>query len=221
MSVRDIYEKRTVRNLAKILEVGNGESTTKGPIPPPSQSHTGLVFTTILQSVFLFLSLILVTYVQYGIVYVALPMLIDVLDELVVLVLLPWMFAALLLIRLPLSVLLAVMVKWCLIGKYKPGRHNVWGSMYLSHWISSQFVQLIPWETIQGTEFQSMVYRALGAKVGRDVCLGNPLSGGWDLVTIGDEVTFERDSLLKPISFANKEMILERCELRDGVNLQV
>ena len=50
--------------------------------------------------------------------------------------------------------------------------------MYCRHWISSKFVKFIPWASIQGTEFQSMVYRALGAKVGKDVRLGKPIDGG-------------------------------------------
>ena len=43
------------------------------------------------------------------------------LTHLIVLVLLPWIFAVLMLVRIPLFVFLAVVVKKCLIGKYKPG----------------------------------------------------------------------------------------------------
>ena len=36
-----------------------------------------------------------------------------------------------------------ILAKWVIIGRYKPGRYPLWGSMYLRWWLVEQVTNLI------------------------------------------------------------------------------
>ena len=92
----------------------------------------------------------------------------------------------------PLAVALSVAVKRTLVGRYRAGHVPVWGAFYLRHWIVLRTLRLVPWRLLEGTEFQLVALRALGARIGRRVHLHRGvdlLHGGWDLLDIDDDVT--------------------------------
>lgn len=51
--------------------------------PPPSKGYTGLVLTTVVQCLFLFIAFMIGTYIGYGLFYVVLPILFDKLDGII------------------------------------------------------------------------------------------------------------------------------------------
>jgi len=86
----------------------------------------------------------------------------------------------------PSWLLLSITVKWLVIGRYKSGRYPLWGWYYLRWWLVSRF-QALSWsEMFVGTPLMSIYYRAMGAKVGRNCTLSTALCTAFDLVTIGE-----------------------------------
>jgi len=84
--------------------------------------------------------------------------------------------------------LVAVLAKWTVIGRYKAGAHQLWGSYYLRWWIVDQTLQVCGRGVFRHSG-RSLIwyYRLLGAKIGRDVSI-HPSArfAEHDLLTIGD-----------------------------------
>jgi hypothetical protein len=93
-------------------------------------------------------------------------------------------------VYLPMSLLVAVLTRWILIGRYKPGRHQICHGFYLRNRIVASTVKLIPWSLLELTCLQPISLRALGATTGRRVHFDKGVkfdNGGWDLLQIGDD----------------------------------
>ncbi|MDT5034430.1 MAG: hypothetical protein QOC94_4601, partial [Actinoplanes sp.] len=124
----------------------------------------------------------------------------------------------------PAALSVAVLAKRVLIGRYRPIRVPVWSGLYVRMWIVQQLVRLVPWNTIAGTEFHSAALRLLGARVGRRVHLhrGVDLSrGGWDLLTIGDDVTVGQDAAIRLVTLSEGHVEVGPVVLADGATLDV
>ena len=105
-----------------------------------------------------------------------------------------------------LYVALCILTKWCVIGKFTAGPRNRSEWNIFKHWLMSQ---LLPGKELGGVahligshyEGISLVYRMLGAKVGRHVYW--PGSGietcEYDLLEIGDDVTFGSRSIVMAV----------------------
>ncbi|MFT7577533.1 MAG: non-ribosomal peptide synthetase-like protein [Alphaproteobacteria bacterium] len=94
----------------------------------------------------------------------------------------------------PSMLLLSIVIKWTVIGRYKPGRYPVWGTYYLRWWIVSRF-QALSWSSLFiGTPLMSIYYRAMGAKIGRNVTLCTPHCTAFDVVTVGDGASIGLES---------------------------
>src|SRR5205814_1323021 len=85
------------------------------------------------------------------------------------LLLLPPLGITALLVWTPLSLAITSLVKRLLIGRYRPARVPIWGSLYLRDWIVCSVARLIPWWLLEGTVLTSAALRALGACIGRRV----------------------------------------------------
>jgi len=102
------------------------------------------------------------------------------------------------------------------------GTFPVYGQVYLRHWICHQANGWLDWEMLQGTEFFSIAMRWLGATVGKNVYVNEPRelgAGGWDLLTIGDNVTFQVGSYVRISEFADHNMTLGPVTIDAGSTL--
>jgi non-ribosomal peptide synthetase-like protein len=118
----------------------------------------------------------------------------------------------------------AVLAKKLLIGRYRAGRHQVWGSFYVRNWMVRQAVRLVPWWAIEGTIFQHVILRRLGARIGKRVHIHRGVNfahGGWDLLEIGDDVTLGRDVSLRLINLEEGEEVVGPITLGHGCTLDV
>lgn len=61
--------------------------------------------------------------------------------------------------------LLAIVLKWTLIGRFKVGKYPLWGSFYYRWWIVTRVIDLLPTTFMRGTFMITWFYRMLGAKV--------------------------------------------------------
>ncbi|KAK7062500.1 peroxisomal-coenzyme a synthetase [Favolaschia claudopus] len=87
-----------------------------------------------------------------------------------------------------ISPISAIIFKWLVIGRYKPGTYRVWSTYYLRYWIVNQALR------ISGRGLFSMhpsleilYYRLLGARIGKGVKIDKQARlGEYDLLTFED-----------------------------------
>jgi non-ribosomal peptide synthetase-like protein len=200
ITVRDIYEYRTIRRLAHYLQsMGIGtESPEKAPADPMPLTDRGSVsgprrwLCASLQAVALL--------VYHGVI--AAPGIFLLLTSTMVFdgQLEPWDAAkAISIVSFlvwPCWLALSIALKWIVIGRYKPGRYPVWGGYYFRWWLVSRF-QGLSWSGMfVGTPLMSLYYRAMGAKVGRNSTICTPLCTAFDVVSIGENTSIGAETQL-------------------------
>jgi non-ribosomal peptide synthetase-like protein len=222
MTVRDLYETRTVAGLARRARAAVGAQAVNADESESSQGHP--VIATIWQTLWLLLGLVIGSAAAYFAAFAALPWLIQRLGLIPFLLLGPFLLFAGLVIYTPLSVLLSAAVKKALIGRYRPLRAPVWGSFYVRNWMVQQTVRIIPWPLLEGTVFQQSALRALGAHIGKRVHFHrgvNLLQGGWDLLDIGDDVTISQDASLRLVDFDDGQVVVGAIKIGAGSTIDI
>lgn len=84
--------------------------------------------------------------------------------------------------------LLILITKWVVLGRYRPGSYRLYSRAFLTWWLMRKVITLarsIIW-IFDETPLTPMWYRLLGAKIGRGVTMENAEILEPDLVTIGD-----------------------------------
>jgi non-ribosomal peptide synthetase-like protein len=189
ISVRDFYDHRTVRRLAEALEVrcaGQQQQSADDEVEPrPTKRVNALTRWTVaaLQAVSIF--------AYYGIVAAPLAFVV-VMATAVVDGEIAWPDAASILTVFgfaiwPTMVLFTIALKWVVLGRLKPGRYPIWSFYYFRWWLVTCFQPLSWAEMFSGTPLMSLYWRAMGAKIGRNVTLSTSLCGAFDVVSIGQE----------------------------------
>ncbi len=91
-----------------------------------------------------------------------------------------------------------ILVKWVLVGRWKPRQIRVWSLAYVRFWIVKTLVQRnLLVLVFVGSPLYSLYLRALGAKVGRGVAIfSRTVPVCTDLLTIGDGTVIRKDSHL-------------------------
>ncbi len=84
------------------------------------------------------------------------------------------------------TIFLTIIVKWLVIGRTKPGRYPLWGVYYFRLWFVQRIGALAHMKWFQGSPILPLYLRAMGAKIGKDVVLGDLDIGAFDLLDIGD-----------------------------------
>jgi non-ribosomal peptide synthetase-like protein len=222
LTVRDVYEARTVAELALRAGAATGNGTVPEDEPPRAVGRP--MFATLVQSVWLAKSLLVNTIAAYVAAFVLLPALTATLGLVPLLLLAPLLILAALAAYVPLSVALAVAVKKLLIGRYEAVRAPVWGGFHLRNWIVQQTVKTVPWSVLEGTEFHNAALRALGARIGRRVHLHRGVhlrQGGWDLLDIGDDVTIGQDASIRLVELDDGQIVVGPVTIGSGCTLDV
>ncbi|KAJ3868476.1 acetyl-CoA synthetase-like protein [Lentinula novae-zelandiae] len=82
----------------------------------------------------------------------------------------------------------AIVCKWIVIGKYKPGNHRMWSFYYLRWWLVNQsLVSAGRGIFAMHPELNKLYYRLLGAHIGKDVSISKHAHlGEFDLLTLED-----------------------------------
>jgi non-ribosomal peptide synthetase-like protein len=129
------------------------------------------------------------------------------------------------LVTTPLMLYLTIAVKWLLLGRIKPGEHRLWGWYYLRFWFVRALVRAAPVPYLDGTPLINAYYRMMGAKIGKNVFIGEHSLSSFDTLSVGDNtsigvdttidgVTVE-DGLLKitPVTIGGDCYVGNRCAL--------
>ena len=69
----------------------------------------------------------------------------------------------------PLMLLTAIVVKWLVIGRYRPGAYPLWGGYFLRWWFVTAIQSAVPVAYLTGTPLLNIYFRLMGAKIGRNV----------------------------------------------------
>ena len=81
---------------------------------------------------------------------------------------------------------------------------------------------MVPWGTLAGTELTNVVLRALGARIGRKVHIARGvefISGGWDLLEIGNHVSIGQDAALRMTDLSHGQVIVGSVIIGEGATL--
>jgi non-ribosomal peptide synthetase-like protein len=103
----------------------------------------------------------------------------------------------------------AIVGKWLIIGRMKPGRYPLWGFMYYRWWLADRLIESAPSYMLSGSSLYNWWLRSLGAKIGRDVIIGSMTLRAPDLLNIGDGT-----SIGNAVNFENARV--EHGELHIG-----
>jgi non-ribosomal peptide synthetase-like protein len=218
LTVRDIYESRTIAGIASRLP----QSATAAPHPngavanavvdaePGVRVSPHAAWGAAAQVALLAAALLVVVNVAWLVGFKLVPAVASTVGITMFVLLLPTLVLAAALAWTIVAALLTVAAKRLLIGRYAAGRHPYLGSMYVRHWIVSQFARSLPWDLLESTGLRALLLRALGARIGSDVHLHRGVAlhhGGWDLLEIGDGAALGRDVSLGLVSYDRQQLV--------------
>ncbi|MFN8063025.1 MAG: amino acid adenylation domain-containing protein [Vicinamibacterales bacterium] len=210
VAVRDVYDAPTIASLAGLLR-GRPRETAASPAAVTRPSGARPLLVTLAQASWLCLGLVVGGLLAYWTTFDALPFASEELGLVHFLLVAPALFFGGALVYAAAAIALAVVVKWTVIGRYRPGREPIWGTYYLRHWIVHQTARLIPWDLLGGTVLQHAALRALGARVGRRVHIGRGVNlalGGWDLLELGDEASIGQDAMIRLVDYERGAIVV-------------
>lgn len=113
----------------------------------------------------------------------------------------------------PIMLLIAIIMKWVLLGKLQPGRHRLWGWWFLRWWLVKKVTEFVPMYPLYGTVFLNWYFKALGVKIGSNVYIGSTNIFGNDLISIGDDSSINADAQLEAIRVVQGWIILGRISI--------
>ncbi len=201
VSIKDVYEHRTLAGLASSLTVGSATAgsapvetapATPDPVPlpraTPATRRQYLLCGGIQLAIFCAYAYVIGIVFEKGLTLVwAAHGLLGTYARSVA-----WGAAVLV-----TTAALPIIVKWVLVGRWKAGEVAVWSPAYIRFWLVRTLVIANPLVLFAGSPLYSLYLRALGAKVGRDVVVFSrhaPVCT--DLLTIGDGTVIEKDTYL-------------------------
>jgi non-ribosomal peptide synthetase-like protein len=112
-----------------------------------------------------------------------------------------------------ITVILAIAVKWIVIGRFKPGRYPIWGVYFFRWWLVQRMLTLTHIKWFQGSPLMRIYLRVLGVKVGQDANISELEIGALDLVSIGEGTTIGARANLSNVTFIGAEMIIGPIEI--------
>ena len=92
---------------------------------------------------------------------------------------------------------LPILLKWLLVGRWRPREIRVWSLAYVRFWIVRTLVQRNPLVMFVGSPLYSFYLRALGARIGRGaIVLSRNVPVCTDLISIGAGTVVRKDAFL-------------------------
>jgi len=227
LDVRDVYEARTVAALAERARGATRAAVEADEAPQPAPvtwTMPKVIGATVTQALWLLRRLVMSSVVAWFVAFKLFPFLVETLGLTQLLLLAAPIAVLVIALYAPLSVAMAVLTKRMVIGRYTAGRFDAWSSTHVRNWMVQQMVKSIPWWLLEGTEFQLMALRALGAKIGKRVHIHRGVDlrhGGWDLLDIGDDVSLGQNASLRLVELEQGQIVFAPITLGDRVTLEV
>jgi non-ribosomal peptide synthetase-like protein len=223
VTVSDIYDTRTVRELARASHaLVEGGLARPAELDQPRVGTVRPVLANVVQLAWLGAELCVSGWVGWLVVFRVLPLVYGLLGPVGFVLAAPLLGVVGLAVYIPVAAGFAIIVKRLLIGRYRPIRAPVWSGWYLRHWIVVATVRLIPWPMLAGSGLQKTILRALGARIGRGVHIHRGVDlarGGWDLLDIGDHVAIGQDAMVGLADLDRGDVVIGPIALEQGATL--
>jgi non-ribosomal peptide synthetase-like protein len=95
-----------------------------------------------------------------------------------------------------ISMILPVLMKWVLIGKWKKEKIPIWSLKYFRFWVVKLLIQNNPMVLFKGLPIYNWYLRLLGAKIGKHAVIYSKfVPVCTDLIDIGDNTILRKDSI--------------------------
>ena len=122
-----------------------------------------------------------------------------------------------------LGTLATVLLKWSIIGKYKPARKPLWSNYVwrseLITGIYENFLVLFFLNLLTGTPFIKYPLRMLGCKIGKKACLFTTQITEFDLIKMGDNVAVNDNCTLQTHLFEDRVMKMSHVDIGNGSSI--
>jgi non-ribosomal peptide synthetase-like protein len=211
LSILDVYHHPTIAGLAAAMDERRSREEAPTPAPAGAARFSTLGYTLCCIAQLPCLYLVLGLYsLQWLAPYLVYSWMIA--DGHAVAASLLWSVGALVALP-PAMLVINVAAKWLLIGRYKPGRHRLWGWFYLRWWLAERIASLAPTGFLAGTPVLPAYLRLLGARIGLEVYLGSDDIGAPDLVHIGDGASIGDDATLNNVSVEEGWLKIGRIDI--------
>ena len=225
LTVRDLYELRTPERLAeKLGTTTNLPESTRTPRTRIGRRANDPTAASIIQALLLIVLVVASGASGYFVLLRIAPSIVEVLGIGWSVALAPFVACGSIVLFTMFSILFTVVTKRLLVGRIRAGSFPVFSAAYLRHWIVQQVAQMIPWGLIEGTVVLNGVLRLLGAKIGRRVHIHRGVDlrrGGWDLITIGDDVTLAQEATITVIELCDGQFVLAPVTIGDQCTIDV
>jgi non-ribosomal peptide synthetase-like protein len=113
----------------------------------------------------------------------------------------------------PTLIVLSIVIKWLVIGRFRTGKYSLWSAYYWRFWFVQQVQSFVPISILTGSPLLNWYYRLMGAKIGTDVYLGTTELLAFDLVNIGDRTSIGNDSRLLGYEFIDGWLEVGRIDI--------
>ena len=116
-------------------------------------------------------------------------------------------------------------LKWLLVGKIKPCIKPLWDIFIWKNDIREfsygYYINPHLTDLILGTPFICYLYRAMGAKIGKRVFINTEAFAEFDLISVGDDVCINKDTLIQTHLYEDRIFKLDSLEIQNGCNVGV
>ncbi len=216
LSIQDLYSAPTIRRLAARLDAARPATTAAAKPPEPFHPIPQLRRTLCVIAQTLALIPIFATAgVQWIFPYLAYEALASDTDRILPLV----VAGAAFVVMPPLVLVLSILVKWVVIGRYKPGDHPLWGAYYFRWWFVRRFLAIVPVQFLAGTPIMGLYYRLLGCQIGAGAFVGLNDIDAADLVSIGAGAVISEGAVLATVSVERGLLRIGRADVGENAFL--
>jgi non-ribosomal peptide synthetase-like protein len=109
---------------------------------------------------------------------------------------------------------IAILSKWLILGRVKPGRYRLWGTYYFRWWCVQRIQKLfVHSDYFTGSPLMNLYCRLMGAKIGKNCFIGTSRLSTYDLLTIGDDSSVGFNTLLLGYTVENGWLIIGPIEI--------
>ncbi|MDD5037564.1 MAG: AMP-binding protein, partial [Methylococcaceae bacterium] len=121
------------------------------------------------------------------------------------------------------AIILTWLMKWLVVGKYRPDEQPLWSTFVwrteLLTGFYENFTNVFFTQHLQGTVFLPWYYRLLGMRIGRRACLMTTDFTEFDLVRLGDDVALNEDSTIQTHLFEDRVMKMSTIHIGSRVSI--
>lgn len=113
----------------------------------------------------------------------------------------------------PVMILITIIAKWTIIGRFKKGSYPLWGLYYYRWWLVHKLYSLSGAALFSGTPLLGLYLKMLGAKIGKNSIIDTEFIGSFDLITIGENVSICHETQLFGHRVENGQLLLGEVTL--------